>query len=184
MSKNILVIAGSPRVKSCSNVLADAFIKGATAAGHNVKKISLCDKNIRGCIGCKQCFKDGTPCVIKDDMYQIYNAFVNTHLIVLATPLHYFSVSALVKCMVDRMYCFGYPTGWIYPKRDCAMLVAGEDTNSSSYVPLVTYYNLLVERHLKWNSHGIVIAEGVQEPADVLVSPAFKEAELLGKSYK
>lgn len=184
MSKNILVIAGSPRVKSCSNVLADAFIKGAREAGHNVKKISLYDKNIRGCIGCKQCFKDGSPCAIKDDMYQIYNAFINTHLVVLATPLHYFSVSALVKCMVDRMYCFGYPTGWIYPKRDCAMLITGEDTSSSCYVPLVNYYNLLIERHLKWTSHGVVIAKGVEEPADVLVNPAFKEAEMLGKKYK
>lgn len=184
MSKNILVIAGSPREHSCSNVLADAFIKGAKESGHSVKKIRLYNKNIKGCVGCCQCFKNGEPCVIKDDMYEIYNAFVNAHLMVLASPLHYFSISAIAKCMVDRMYCFGYTTGWIYPKRDSAFLLTGEDTNSASYVPLINYYKLLMERHLKWNSLGFVVAKGVKDPAEVLVHPSFKEAEELGKSYK
>jgi len=82
------------------------------------------------------------------------------------------------------MYCYGYKSGWNYPKRDCAMLISGEDMPSAEYQPLITYYDLLVTKHFKWNNIGVVVAKGVDEPSDVISNPAFGEAEALGRDYK
>lgn len=38
MSKNVLILSGSPRKGGNSDILCDEFAKGATEAGHNVEK--------------------------------------------------------------------------------------------------------------------------------------------------
>ena len=57
MSKKVLVISTSLRNGSNSETLADSFASGALAAGHDVEKISLKDKNISFCKGCLACQK-------------------------------------------------------------------------------------------------------------------------------
>ena len=77
--KKIIVISTSLRTGSNSAMLADQFIEGAKAAGHEVEKISLVGKDIRFCKGCLACPKLG-KCVIKDDvndnMQKVLNADV------------------------------------------------------------------------------------------------------------
>ena len=70
MKKNVLVISTSLRQQSNSDALAEAFMRGAEEAGHEVKKISLRGKDIRFCRGCLSCQNTG-QCVIKDDMISI-----------------------------------------------------------------------------------------------------------------
>ena len=49
--KKVIVISTSLRKGSNSDMLADKFIEGATAAGHNVEKVSLVGKEMKFCIG-------------------------------------------------------------------------------------------------------------------------------------
>ena len=58
--KKIIVISTSLRTGSNSDMLADQFIEGARAAGHEVEKISLTGKDIKFCRGCLACQKLGT----------------------------------------------------------------------------------------------------------------------------
>ena len=57
--KKVIVISTSLRRGSNSDMLADQFIEGAKAAGNDVEKISLVDKNIQFCKGCLGCQKLG-----------------------------------------------------------------------------------------------------------------------------
>ena len=66
--KNIIVISTSLRQGSNSDILADKFIEGAKAAGHNVEKISLKGKDIKFCMGCLACQKLG-KCDIGSNSY-------------------------------------------------------------------------------------------------------------------
>ena len=59
MNKNVLVISTSLRPQSNSEALADEFVRGAVAAGHNVEKISLRGKEIHFCRGCLACQHTG-----------------------------------------------------------------------------------------------------------------------------
>lgn len=58
--KKVIVISTSLRAGSNSDALADKFMEGALAAGHDVEKISLVGKSIAFCKGCMACHKLGT----------------------------------------------------------------------------------------------------------------------------
>ena len=55
MSKNILILSGSPRKGGNSDILCDRFMEGARESGHRAEKVFLRDKNIGYCIGCEAC---------------------------------------------------------------------------------------------------------------------------------
>lgn len=185
MVKEILVIAASPRVKSASNVLADAFIKGVKKNGHNVTKISLSAHRIEGCQGCERCFSEkNLPCVFTDDdMALIYEAFIKADLIVFASPVYYFSFPSQLKAVIDRLYPFGRATRFNYPKKEALLILSCGDNTNTSAQAVINYYKVLVEAHFKWLNRGVIVAHGVNEPAAAVVSPAFKEAQNLGESY-
>lgn len=101
MSKNILILSSSPRVKGNSNALCDEFIKGAVETNHQVEKVVLAEKKINYCKGCYACRGDGR-CAQKDDMAPILDAMVAADAIVLATPVYFYTMCAQMKTLIDR----------------------------------------------------------------------------------
>lgn len=99
--KNVLIISSSPRRHGNSDLLCDMFAKGAEESGSNVEKIFLKDKEINYCIGCGVC-NTTHSCVIKDDMAEILDKMVNADVIVLATPVYFYSMAAQMKTLIDR----------------------------------------------------------------------------------
>lgn len=55
MSKRILILSASPRKGGNSDVLCDAFRRGAEESGHKVEKLRLSERNIHYCTGCGVC---------------------------------------------------------------------------------------------------------------------------------
>ena len=100
MSKNILVISTSPRKNGNSALLAEEFARGAADAGHRVEIISLRDKNIGFCRGCYGC-RSGA-CVLKDDMAEVLQKMIDADVIVLASPVYFYSIDAQLKALIDR----------------------------------------------------------------------------------
>ena len=100
--KKVIVISTSLRTGSNSDMLADRFVEGATAAGHDVEKISLADKDIRFCKGCLACQKIGR-CVISDDVNGIMQKVLAADVVCWATPIYYYEMSGQMKTLIDRM---------------------------------------------------------------------------------
>ena len=100
--KKVIVISTSLRTGSNSDMLADKFVEGATAAGHDVEKISLVGKDIRFCKGCLACQKTGR-CVIGDDVNAIMQKVLAADVVCWATPIYYYEVSGQMKTLIDRM---------------------------------------------------------------------------------
>lgn len=71
MAKEILILNGSPRKNGNSDMLADAFMKGAQEKGHIVNKIRVANLNISGCKACELCWTGDGACVQNDDMAEI-----------------------------------------------------------------------------------------------------------------
>ena len=109
MKKKILVLTGSPRNGGNSDLMADAFIKGARAAGHEVVKVKTDEKNVRGCKACCACYSKGAACVIDDDFNEIAPHLENADVIAMVTPVYWYTFSAQLKAVIDRMYalCVG-----------------------------------------------------------------------------
>lgn len=104
--KNILVLSGSPRIHGNSSILCDEFIRGAEEAGNKCEKIDVARMKISGCLGCGACYRNGGTCVQKDDMKEIEEKMLKADIIVLASPIYYYSMSAQLKTVIDRTYSF------------------------------------------------------------------------------
>ena len=101
MSKQVLILSGSPRKAGNSDVLCDQFMKGAQEAGHRVQKVRVAEKRIGYCTGCGACQGKGA-CAQKDDMVPILESMVAADVIVLATPVYFYTMCAQLKTMIDR----------------------------------------------------------------------------------
>ena len=101
MSKQVLILSGSPRKAGNSDVLCDQFMKGAQEAGHRVQKVRVAEKRIGYCTGCGACQGKGA-CVQTDDMAPILESMVAADVIVLATPVYFYTMCAQLKTLIDR----------------------------------------------------------------------------------
>ncbi len=97
----VLGILGSPRRGGNTEILLRAFLEGAAAGGAEVEEVRLREMKISPCLEIYHCFKDGT-CPIKDDMIGFYDKLLAAEVVVLASPIFFYNVSAQAKAMIDR----------------------------------------------------------------------------------
>lgn len=124
--KTVLAFNGSPRgAKGNTEKILQPFLEGVREAGASVENLYLKDLDIKECRGCYACHMT-TPgkCVIKDDMEWVGEKIKAADILVFATPLYVFTVSALMKLLMDRFIIFGelklsYVDGFTaHPPRD------------------------------------------------------------------
>ena len=102
--KKVLIISSSPRKNGNSQALCEQFAKGAKEAGNQVQLIRLMEKKIGFCYACDGCMRNSGICVQKDDMAEIIQLFQEADVIVFATPVYFYGISAQMKTFIDRMY--------------------------------------------------------------------------------
>src|SRR5512133_3134280 len=104
MAKKIVALSGSPRKGGNSELLCDQFMHGATESGHQMEKISVCDKTINYCTACDACQGNGGRCVQQDDMAEILDKMISADVLVMATPVYFYTMNAQMKTLIDRTY--------------------------------------------------------------------------------
>ena len=102
MKKRVLILSSSPRRHGNSNTLCDEFLRGAREAGHDAEKIFLRDRTIYYCTGCGTCTEPGRSCPQYDDAREIIEKMVEADVIVLASPVYFYAMSAQMKTLIDR----------------------------------------------------------------------------------
>lgn len=105
----ITAFNGSPKGEAGStNIMVTAFLDGAKQAGAEVENIFLANKEINHCKACGRCMFSN-ECVIKDDMGDLIKKYVESDIVVFATPLHIDNISGMLKVFMDRTLCIGNP---------------------------------------------------------------------------
>lgn len=102
--KNVLIISSSPRKNGNSQLLCEQFKKGAEEKGHRVELVRLMERKISFCLACDGCMRNGGTCVQRDDMAQLLELFQKADVLVLATPVYFYGISAQMKTFIDRTY--------------------------------------------------------------------------------
>ncbi len=97
----VLGIAGSPRRGGNTDLLLNEVMRGAASKGAEVKTIILRNLKIAPCQHCDACLETGR-CKVKDDMQMVYQELEAADRIVLASPIHFMTVTAHMKAMIDR----------------------------------------------------------------------------------
>ena len=100
--KKVLILSGSPRKGGNSDILCDEFMKGALESGNEVEKIFVAEKKIAPCTGCYFCKKSGGRCAFNDDMTDILQKIIDCDVLVLSSPVYFYSICAQLKTLIDR----------------------------------------------------------------------------------
>jgi multimeric flavodoxin WrbA len=185
MAKNILVLTGSPRKGGNTDKLADAFMAGARQAGNTTVKFSTADKHITGCIDCQTCFSKGSACSVPDDFAKLAPLLEQADMLVVATPMYWFSFPAQLKAAIDKLYSYLIAQRPLKIK-ECALLVCcggKKEDGESKCEGIVKSYKLIAE-FLGWKDRGIVIVPGLHDKDEILKTDGLQRAETLGKSLK
>lgn len=176
--KKVLVISTSMRKNGNSDTLAKFFANGARESGNDVEEISLANKNIAFCKGCLACQRTHT-CVIKDDAVEIAEKIKNADVIVLATPIYYYTMSGQMKTLIDR----ANPVyGTDYKFREVYLLAACADGDSAAVDGVVSEIDGWLCCFPKAQLKGVITATGVNSVGDIEGNSVLVESYTAGKT--
>jgi multimeric flavodoxin WrbA len=168
----ILILNGSPRKNGNTSALAHAFAEGARTKGHDVTLLQVGAMKIAGCLGCEYCHSHDGVCVQKDDMAQIYAALKDADMLVIASPINYFTFSAQMQCAIQRTYAVGIPKAL---RLSALLLSSGSD---DVYEAAVKQYHMVFQDYMEFRDAGIITAHGAENKSAAKLA----EARELGRS--
>ena len=179
MSK-VLILEGSARKNGNTVRLAAEFANGATESGHTVTEIFLKNKTFGDCLGCGACQRNGGQCVQKDDMQEIYTALQENDVIVLASPVYFYTWTSLMKRMIDRTYAVEP-----YLQNKSFYLISTGAAPEEAYMKtMLDSFELYVSCFRAGGNEigGYLFGCGTNAPDDVVKLPVMEQAYALGKS--
>lgn len=152
----ILVLNGSPHLNGATSDMVTAFASGARDRGHEVVCINVAHKSIRGCMACEYCRTHEGTCVQKDDMQAIYPEILSADMVVFASPIYYFTLSAQLQAVIHRTYAIDIPKN----VQKVALILS----SGSPYVygPAITEYYQSIVEYWGVENAGIFTANGEQ----------------------
>ena len=177
MSKKVLVLSASPRRNGNSDILCDQFIKGASEVGHNAEKIYLGDKKINYCIACDGCRRNDGVCVHKDDMADILEKMIQADVIVMATPVYFYTMDAQMKTLIDRTVA-RYTE---IRNKDCYIIVTAADEGKELLERTIEGFRGFMDCLPGAKEKGIIYGTGAWAKGDIKGSKAMNEAYTMGK---
>lgn len=173
----IVVLMGSPNRKGSTNILVREFTRGAEESGNQVEVVDVCHLNIHPCTGCVHCGYEG-PCVQKDDVEMIRQKLLQSDMVVFATPLYYYGMTAQLKMTVDR-FC-AYNSSLSSRNLKSALLTVAWNADDWTFEALVAHYKTLV-RYIGFEDKGMVLGYGCGTPGMTESTKYPQAAYQLGK---
>ena len=178
MSKKVLVLSGSPRKGGNSDLLCDEFLRGAAEAGHDIEKIRIAEKKIGYCSACYYCRKSNGICAKKDDMAEVLQKMIDADVIVLSSPVYFYSIDAQLKTVIDRTVA-----RWTEIKdKEFYYIVTCADEDRDAAERTLECFRGFADCVEGAEEKGVVYGTGVYEPGKIKNSPAFTEAFEMGKA--
>jgi multimeric flavodoxin WrbA len=177
MSKKVLILSSSPRKTGNSNALCDRFMEGAIEARHQVEKVVLAEKKINDCTACYACQKIGR-CAQKDDMAQILESMMAVDVIVMVTPVYFYTMCAQMKTVIDRTVAKYIEIA----NKEFYFIVAAADPNKAALERTIEGFRGFTSCLPGTKEKGVLFGVGAWEIGDILKSRALQQAYEMGKA--
>ena len=172
----IVVLSGSPRKYGNTDLLVEAFAKGASEHSE-VEVISVADHNVAPCVGCNSCFdRENNHCFRDDDMTKIYAKLKEADMLVIASPVYFYGISAQLKAIIDRLHT---PMRNGFNIKKLGLILVGAAQLPEMFDAIIIQYRLVLD-FFKLEDAGIVLVRGAKDKGDV-TEEAFKEAFEMGR---
>jgi multimeric flavodoxin WrbA len=102
----ITTLLGSAKKKGNTATVLGWTEDALESMGHDVERIYLNSKTIKGCLGCAKCREtpDEIACVQKDDAEDVLSRMMASDVVLYASPIYFWEFSAQIKALIDRSY--------------------------------------------------------------------------------
>lgn len=178
MNKKVLVLAASPRKGGNSDLLCDQLIKGVREAGNDVEKIYIQDNEINYCKACDTCQGNGGICIQDDDMTLILDKMIAAQVIVLATPVYFYTMNAQLKTVIDRTYA----RYMAISNKDFYFITTAAVQNKQALERTIESLRGFTSVLSGAEEKGIIYGTGAWKAGDIKESKAMDHAYEMGKS--
>ena len=175
---DILVLQGSPNTNGSTALLAAGFARGACEAGHAVDVVNVAALDIAPCTGCVACGYEGA-CALADDFDDLRQRILAADMLVFATPLYYYGMTAQLKTVLDR-FCSANAS-ITFRRMKSALLAVAWNSDDWTFNALEAHYDTLV-RYLDMRDCGRVLGSGCGTPSMTTRSGFPEKAYTLGRS--
>jgi multimeric flavodoxin WrbA len=173
---NIIVLSGSVRKGGNTDLLVQAFVAGAEK-NNTVEIISVADYKVNPCIGCNTCFeREGNKCFQQDDMQEIYEKLKLADILVIASPVYFYGVSAQLKAVIDRLHS---PMRNDLQIKKLALILVGAATLPELFDAIKLQYQLVL-KFFQLEDAGMVLVRGAKDKGDVNNTEGLVKAYELG----
>lgn len=132
MTKLGVIILSSPRKGANSSALAQAMGEGFSEAGGRVETIDLSRLDIKPCLACEACQRNGGKCAQIDGMQTAYPKVIAADVLILASPVYWFNMSGQLKVFLDRCFAVAMTEEGHFSKKTLAAALAYGDTDPLS----------------------------------------------------
>ncbi|MDR3561347.1 MAG: flavodoxin family protein [Negativicutes bacterium] len=177
MGKKVLILSSSPRRGGNSDLLCDRFLFGAQEAGNQAEKIFLRDKKINYCVACDACKENGGNCVHKDDMAEILEKMIAADVIVMATPVYFYTMAAQLKTLIDRIYSRYTEVR----NKELYFILTAADGSKQAMGRTVEGFRGFTSCLSGAKEKGIIYGIGAWKAGDIKGQPAMEQAYEMGK---
>ena len=164
MAKKVLILSSSPRRGGNSDVLCDEFMKGALEEGNEVEKIFLKDKTVK-------------PCPQKDDAAEIVEKMIAADVIVMATPVYFYTMCGQMKMMIDRC-CARYTE---ISNKEFYFIIAAAENSKAMMERTIDGFRGFLDCLEAPQEKGVVYGVGAWKVGEIKDTPHMKEAYEMGK---
>jgi multimeric flavodoxin WrbA len=177
MSKKVLVLSASPRRGGNSDLLCDQFMLGVEETGNPTEKIFLRDKEINYCTGCGACYSMEKGCPQEDDMAEVLEKMITSEVIVMATPVYFYTMNGQMKTLIDRT-CSRYTE---ISDKDFYFIVTAADDSKQAMERTLEGFRGFTSCLEGAKEKGIIYGTGAWQIGDIIGSKAMKQAYEMGK---
>lgn len=176
MNKKVLILSSSPRKGGNSELLCDQFISGALEAGHNAEKILFKNKKINYCTGCGTCVTRGKGCSQKDDMPEILEKMIAADVIVMATPVYFYTMCGQMKTLIDRT-CARYTE---IVNKEFYFILTAADNNKQAMNRTIEEFRGFTSCLTGAKEKGVIYGTGAWKIGEIKTGDAMKTAYEMG----
>lgn len=173
---NIVILNGSAR-KGNTCACINAFAEGAKE-GNEIEIIETDKVNVSPCRGCGACGCTN-GCVAKDDSNAVIDKLIAADLIVFASPIYWWGVTAQLKTVIDKCYCKG---AYLKNKKIGLILCAGAPTDDEEYELIKRQFDLISE-YLEWDIEFFKTFYAIEKDEIANNPEAVAEMKALGSTY-
>ena len=177
MTKKVLILSASPRKGGNSDLLCDQFLQGAKEAGHEAEKIFLRDKKINYCTGCGTCQSNGGKCIQKDDMAEILDKMIAADVIVMATPVYFYTMNGQMKTLIDRTVS----RYTVISDKEMYFIIAAADGRKQAMERTLDGFRGFTSCLSGAREQGIIYGTGAWKMGDIKGSKAMTQAYEMGR---